>query len=943
MKLISTIFTYLLFILMTLPVVADEINTITTVSSMPQSMTISMSEDAYPYQFVDDNGNAAGVMVDIWREWSSVTGIKVHFKPMQWKESLQKLADSDVDIHIGMAITDERQQQFSYGEKVSSLNSYLYLHKDIADKKNVEDIRPFKIGIIEGTSHKDDLLAIEPSLTFKNFKTKKALYDAVVAGELYAFATIQGYNQGIPINFELANNFHISSRILINEIDLAPAVLISNKSWLPLINEGFKQISTSHIDEVEKRWFGYRRESNGILIAMQMKVEPFVDIGLDGFPHGLFVDLWHLWSEKTGIAIDFIPSDMNGSIELIKDGHADVHIGYPESDEINTGLNRANHFYSVKSRFFSYNKEIKDISELDGQRIGLFATSPYIIELRKVLPNAQIRYYESVEQLIKASRDGDIAGFVASSAYTAHYLLHHKSWSDFYQFNDLDFNTQIYNLTRVEDAELAERIANGFKLISDFEMAKLEQKWLLNKADRTFSIVDKQIYISNKEKKYIDSLGAIKLGYLTQWAPMEYQNELGEFSGINKEVIEIITDQLDIDIIPVAYQNWDRLNKDLKNGSIHLVGSMAKNKNREPALEFTEGYWPSPWAIATSLTQQPLFNLSQYNGKRIAVVKGYNLINLLQQQFPGLEIVLVDSTQHGLKAVSSGNVDLFIEQVVTLAYALNEGEFPDLKMALVADLTEQRSHIGVYPKLKELIPLLNRAIETIDETKQQQMYQKWVAVDLRSEADKYQKWFNIVLLGLLVISVITFAVFLANKRLKLEIALRKNAEQKIKFVAEHDPVTQLPNRGLLDDRLACAVKAHEREQVKFALLFIDLDKFKNVNDQYGHHIGDSLLIHIASALKSVVRKSDTVSRFGGDEFVILLNKVESAECAAKVADNIIKVLSDPFLVDGITLTASASIGIAVYPDDGDDAIALLQTADKKMYKVKKQGGDKHSF
>ncbi|WP_153914530.1 diguanylate cyclase domain-containing protein [Shewanella sp. TC10] len=943
MKLISTIFTFLLFTLLMWPAAANETAEQTEPLPIPNTLSISMSEDAYPYQFVDDKGNPAGVMVDLWREWSSVTGIKVLFKPMQWKQSLQALTDGDVDAHIGMAITEERQQLFSYGDQVSSLNSYLYLHKDIANKKSIEDIRPFKIGIIEGTSHKDDLLAIEPSLTFKNFKTKQALYDAVVGGELYAFATIQGYNQGVPINLELANNFHISSRILIKEIELAPAVAQQNQTWLAEFNQGFNQIPDSHIDEVEKRWFGYRRESNGLLIAMQMNVEPFVDIGLDGLPHGLYVDLWRLWSDKTGISIDFIPSDMNGSIKLIKDGHADVHIGYPESEEINTGLNRANHFYSVKSRFFSYNKEIKELSEIDGKRIGLFATSPYIIELRKLLPKAQIRYYDSMEQLIKASRDGDIAGFVASSAYTSHYLLHHKSWSEFYQFNKVDFNTLIYNLTKVEDAELAERIANGFKLISDFEMAKLEQKWLLNKADRTFSTVDKQIFISNKEKKYLDSLGAIKLGYLTQWAPMEYQNELGEFSGINKEVIDIITAQLSIDIIPVAYQNWDKLNKDLQNGSIHLVGSMAKNINREPALEFTKGYWPSPWAIATTLTQQPLFNLSQYNGKRIAVVKGYNLINLLRQQFPGLDIVLVDSTQAGLEAVSSGRVDLFIEQVVTLAYVLNEGEFPDLKMALVADLTEQKSHIGVYPKLKQIVPLLNRAIETIDETKQQQMYQKWVAVDLRSEADKYQKWFKIVLLGLLIISVITFIVFLGNKRLKLEIALRKTAEKKIKFVAEHDPVTKLPNRGLLDDRLAVAISAHEREQVKFALLFIDLDKFKSVNDQHGHHIGDALLINIASALKSVVRKSDTVSRFGGDEFVILLNRIDSAECAAKVADNIIKVLSKPITVEEIKLVTYASIGIAVFPDDGDDAIALLQSADKKMYKVKKQGGDRHSF
>ncbi|WP_144207336.1 diguanylate cyclase domain-containing protein [Shewanella donghaensis] len=905
---------------------------------LPTAITITMSEDAYPYQFIDEKGRASGLMVDLWREWSVITGIKIDFKPMQWVDSLQALKEGTVDVHIGLAVTADREKEFSYAEPITSLNSYLYLHKDIATKKTIQDLKPFKIGIIEGTSHVEDLLAIEPKLTFKTFKTKQALLDAVIDGEIYAFAAIQGYYQGIPINFDLANNFQTSSRILVNKIDLSPAVSIKHSLWTETINQGFNSIPESIVNAVEKRWFGFRRESSGLVIAMQANLEPFIDIGIDGRPHGLFVDIWELWSEKTGISIDFIASDMNGSIELIKKGLADVHIGYPEGDDMKTGLNRVNHFYTVKSRFFSYQNQVDNINQVDGQRIGIFATSPYIIELRKMLPNAQLRYYESMDQMIDASKNGDIIGFIASSAYTSHYLLNNKYWSEFTQFNSVEFITEIYNLTKVENSELAQRITNGFELISLHELIQLEKKWLLNSKDRTFFSRDKQIFLSNNERNYLDSLGAIKLGYLTNWAPMEYQSDQGEFSGINSEVTAIISSQLGIDIIPVAYQDWENLNNDLKTGTIHMVASMAKTSSREPALEFTEGYWPSPWAITTTLTQQPIFNLSQYNGKRIAVVKGYNLINLLRQQFPGLEIVLVADTKSGLQAVSSGNADLFIEQVVTLAYALNEGGFPDLKMALVADLTEQKSHLGVYPDLKKLVPLVNRAIETIDETKQQQMYQKWVAIDLRSDADKYQKWFEILLFGLLIICIITIVVMMGNKRLKAEVLRRKNAEKKIKFVAEHDPVTKLPNRGLLDDRLSCAVALHLREQQKFALLFIDLDKFKAVNDQYGHHVGDSLLISVADALRSVIRKSDTVSRFGGDEFVILLNNIDGADCATKVAENLLSVLSKPIIINGISLTITASIGMSVYPDDGDDAIALLLSADKKMYQAKNSGG-----
>ncbi|MFS1438834.1 diguanylate cyclase domain-containing protein [Shewanella sp. 10N.286.48.A6] len=939
MKFTQFIFVIIVSLVLTTATWANTSSDEILVSSLPKTISISMSEDAYPYQFVDQNGNPSGLMVDLWHEWSVKSGIKVIFKPMPWKESLSAVEEGKVDAHIGMVVNAKRKTKFAYANQITTLNNYVYLHNDIATKKSITDLKPFKIGVIEGTSHLDDLLAIEPSLTFKTFKTKRELVDAVIDGELYAFAAIQGYYQGIPVNFDLANKYQTSARISVNTVNLAPAVAKRHSHWVAEINQGFAQISAKVVDDIEKRWFGLRRESGGLMIAMQVEIEPFVDINPEGQPHGLFVDIWQLWSEKTGISINFIPSDMNGSINFVKKGLADVHIGYPESDSINTGLHRANHLYTVKSRFFSYQKELTNISQVDGKRIGIFATSPYIVELRTLLPNAQLRYYDSMAQMVKASQDGDIVGFVASSATTSHYLLNNKKWADFNQLTSTEFSTQIYNLTNVENTELAERITNGFKLISLHELNKIERKWLVNNDDRTFISRDKQIFLSHNEQKYLDSLGALKLGYLDDWAPMEYQNEQGEFSGVNSDVTDIISNQLGIDIIPVAYQDWDSLNNDIKSGTIHMVASMAKSKLQQPTLEFTDGYWPSPWAIATSLTEQPLFNLSQYTSKRIAVIKGYSINNQLRQQFPGLKIMPVADVKSGLKAVSTGQADLFIEQVVTLAYALNEGGFPDLKIALVADLAEQKSHIGVYSELKKLIPLINRALETIDETKQQQMYQQWVAIDLSSEADKYQHWFKMLLIGLVIVSAITLLVIWGNRRLKAEVELRKQAQLESKFAAEHDPVTHLPNRCLLDDRLACAVTAHLREQHKFAILFIDIDKFKAVNDTYGHHVGDQALVAIAISLKKAVRKSDTVSRFGGDEFVILLNNIDNAESAIKVAETITANLTEPLRIDGISLTLTASIGMAIYPDDGDNAIALLKCADKNMYRNKKSANN----
>jgi diguanylate cyclase (GGDEF)-like protein len=126
-------------------------------------------------------------------------------------------------------------------------------------------------------------------------------------------------------------------------------------------------------------------------------------------------------------------------------------------------------------------------------------------------------------------------------------------------------------------------------------------------------------------------------------------------------------------------------------------------------------------------------------------------------------------------------------------------------------------------------------------------------------------------------------------------------------------------------------------------LFIDLDGFKAINDQHGHHMGDKLLQRIAVLLTQHVRESDTVARFGGDEFVMLLNHIEAKENARQVADNILLALKKPLLIDDISVTISASIGVAIFPDDADSGASLLKKSDQLMYQAKKVGGHQHKM
>ncbi len=176
-----------------------------------------------------------------------------------------------------------------------------------------------------------------------------------------------------------------------------------------------------------------------------------------------------------------------------------------------------------------------------------------------------------------------------------------------------------------------------------------------------------------------------------------------------------------------------------------------------------------------------------------------------------------------------------------------------------------------------------------------------------------------------------------------DITVRRAAQARIEFMALHDTLTQLPNRMYLMERLDSIVALARRHRSQAAVLFVDLDKFKTVNDSLGHHVGDGLLREVASRIAAVVRDSDVVSRLGGDEFIVVLSDVESAHDAALVAGKLIESISAEVSIDGHKLSVSPSIGISLYPQDGDTTGDLVRHADAAMYHAKNNGRGNYQF
>lgn len=209
------------------------------------------------------------------------------------------------------------------------------------------------------------------------------------------------------------------------------------------------------------------------------------------------------------------------------------------------------------------------------------------------------------------------------------------------------------------------------------------------------------------------------------------------------------------------------------------------------------------------------------------------------------------------------------------------------------------------------------------------------------------EWLALVII-IITLAVLAMALIISvlDMRMEARTAVLANslaeANQELAYLALHDNLTKLSNRLLLEDRLNQAIRAADREKRRFALMFMDLDGFKAVNDVYGHHVGDLLLIDVAQRIVGRVRQQDTVARVGGDEFVVLA-QVDDPQDAGTLADALLEVVREPFMAGGHELRVSTSVGIAVYPGDGANQHDLLTNADAAMYHAKGLGRNAYCF
>lgn len=446
---------------------------------------------------------------------------------------------------------------------------------------------------------------------------------------------------------------------------------------------------------------------------------------------------------------------------------------------------------------------------------------------------------------------------------------------------------------------------------------------------------EQQIALRESEQALLLDYDPLVVGVPEDSSPIIRQTPEGQVEGMDVDVLRLLAARLNINLRWESCGNWAECIQALARRDIDVLSFFTPSEERQLFANFTIPYWEVPWGLVAP-EYQPLSadSYAQLTDTRVAVVEGYSVIADLN--VAGVPVLVVDSPSAGIQAVLAGEADAYLDSLPMLMERAQEQLAGNLRVTVLRDEPGDNISLGVRNDYAGLVEVLDRAILAITEQEREQIEERWFRAELDETGvnDRLQFWLQVASVLVLVGMGIGVSRVMLLRR---KVHLHESRAEEYRHQARHDALTGLPNREQLMARLETQIAREANGRQSLALLFIDLDGFKRVNDEQGHAAGDTMLQLVAKRLLNTVRETDVVARFGGDEFVVLLTGLNETSEAVMVGYKIIDRLSRPYRIEDRLATISASIGVAAYPEHGTGGEALLEAADKAMYRVKRGG------
>ena len=454
-------------------------------------------------------------------------------------------------------------------------------------------------------------------------------------------------------------------------------------------------------------------------------------------------------------------------------------------------------------------------------------------------------------------------------------------------------------------------------------------------------------FLTPEEQAWVEKHPVLLFAPERDFPPFSFVDGQGQHRGLSADVLDLVQAHTGMKFQAVAAgdraTNLDRL----KRREVDLLTSLRPTAERETFVSFTSAYVSSPAVILRRRGDHRPGDLLKMGGEHVAVDRGSAAETYLRDNAPSLQLVEVEIAAQGLRDLVFGEVDAAAVNLATASYIIERDRLSGIRVAGETGYFSTLT-IGYRKDWPMLGRVLEKGLAQITEAERAEMIARWIPLSdiawwQRPEVQRVLGAGAIgtgLLMGGLLLwnRALRRAVAQRTDALQKELAERQRLETRLRTLAEHDPLTGLMNRAALTEALRRSLALAARQKWQVAVIFIDLDKFKTVNDTLGHAAGDELLRQIATRLQSCLRESDLLGRLGGDEFIVVAEALhDGPRNAIELTDKLLTQVKRPFMIEGRSLGAGFSAGIAVYPADGDTPESLIANADAAMYQAKEQG------
>ena len=856
-------------------------------------LTVVMDDNYPPYIFREANGTLNGLLVDSWKLWEMKTGIPVKLVASDWADAQKHMQAGQADVIDTIFKTDERERTLDFTPPYAEIPVSIYTHNTITGIADTETLRGFLIGVKAGDACISRLQR-EGLQTVQAYSSYETLVQAAIRGDVKVFCLDEPPANYFLYRDQADRDFKLAYRLYTGEFHRA--VKKGDFATLRLVENGFSAFTPAETQSLHDKWMG-----SSLVDPNQARWLAFTLLGVIAV--GGLLLLWVVTLRKM---VRQRTEDLSATIQAIPDTLFELDLE-----------GRYHHCYAIKPGLL-----LAPAKELIGKIVTEVMPAEAAATCLNALKEANEKGHSSGQQIelsvplgkhwfeLSVARKG-----LRSGANTRFILL----------------SRNITEQKRTE-AQIKQQ-SEQLRLISQATQeinAELDTRLVLRK------LVSTALQITGATD---GAAGLMQNGQMLfaeynmrgQLSPIDYRFNPGH--GVPGRVMQTLEPHLSNDakndpyVIPdiqkaLGFVNLLDIPVISRQGA--LLGCFELHNKRG-------GFDATDVQLLTGLAASAAIAL-----ENTAILATQKRVETELRESESLKSLVLNSAINAIIATDShGVITVFNSGAETmLGYRASE---------LIGHETPELFH--------DPVETANRARKLSQEMGQDIApgFDTYVTKARTSNAPDQNEWIFIRkdgsrFFGQLSVTVINDAAGKACGYLGIitDITTHKDSEAVIRQLAHFDLLTGLPNRALLNDRMDYTLGRSKRNNEQFALMFLDLDRFKNVNDSLGHLIGDELLIQLTNRLKSALREEDTISRLGGDEFILLLPGTDT-DGAARVASKLLEITSPPYHIGPHELTCTASIGVALYPADGDTFENLSMSADTAMYRAKKAGRNTFRF